>query len=116
MPLAYVHLVHLLVDSLMLLAPLALYPRVGILSVPLTGLLTVFYRGLLELSKSFLDPFNNEADLDTLDGKVTGNPKRGQNIRTDCLIAEVNAASTRWWRGIEAVPFDTLSPGEPRIV
>ena len=32
----------------------------------------------------------------------------GVRIRTDTLINEVNAASTRWWRGAEALPFDTL--------
>ena len=57
MPLAYVHLVQLLVDSLMVFTAPALYPKVGILSIGLTMVLTCFYRGLLELSKSFLDAF-----------------------------------------------------------
>ena len=68
MPLAYVQLVQVLVDSLVALAPLALYPEAGSLSIPLAGLLTLFFKGLLELSKSFLDPFG-----------VEGYP--GQNIR-----------------------------------
>ena len=50
-PRRYVHIVHLMVDSLLILAPVALYPKVGALSVPLAGILTLFYRGLLELSK-----------------------------------------------------------------
>ena len=47
MPLAYVHIVQVLVDFLLLLAPVALYPKLGMLAVPVTGILTVFYRGLL---------------------------------------------------------------------
>jgi len=60
MPLAYVQLVQVLVDSLIVISPFALYPSVGILSVPLVGLLALFFRGLLQLSKSFLDPFGVE--------------------------------------------------------
>eukprot|EP00967_Tisochrysis_lutea_P031471 scaffold37112_cov35-Tisochrysis_lutea.AAC.3 len=94
MPLSYVHFTHFLVDSLLLLAPFALYPKTGAFSIFLTGMLdipsalvaredalpsaqrlvvitpttdaiwigvmTLFYRGLLELSKSFLDPFGNK--------------------------------------------------------
>ena len=52
MPLAYVQLVQVLVDSLVLLAPFALYPELGSPSIPLAGLLTLFFKGLLELSKS----------------------------------------------------------------
>ena len=111
MPMAYVHLVHLLVDSLLLLTPFALYPKVGWVIVPLSGLLTLFFRGLLELSKSFLDPFGNEEYGIDEDGReVDGSEaiNEGVRIRTDTLINEVNAASTRWWRGAEVLPFDTL--------
>ena len=52
---------------------------------------------LLELSKSFLDPFGNE-----------GSDGQEEFIRTDTLLAECNSASTRWWRGAERLPFDTL--------
>ncbi|KAH8069239.1 hypothetical protein JL721_6058 [Aureococcus anophagefferens] len=84
MPLAYVQLVQVLVDSLVLLAPLALYAQLGRLAIPLCGLLTLFFKGLLELSKSFLDPFGNE-----------GFP--GQNIRVDVLVSELNfGAQSRW--------------------
>ena len=84
MPLAYVQLVQVLVDSLCFLAPLALYAELGSLSIPLAGLLTLFFKGLLELSKSFLDPFGNE-----------GSP--GQNIRVDVLVSELNfGAASRW--------------------
>ena len=57
MPLAYVHFTHCLVDMLLFLAPYALYPKLGLFAVPMTGVIALFYRGLLELSKSFLDPF-----------------------------------------------------------
>ena len=45
MPLAYVQLVQVLIDSLVALAPLALYPEAGSLSIPLAGLLTLFFKG-----------------------------------------------------------------------
>ena len=97
MPLAYVQLVQVLVDSLVALAPLALYPEAGSLSIPLAGLLTLFFKGLLELSKSFLDPFG-----------VEGYP--GQNIRVDVLVSELNfGAGSRW------VKAGTTLPEAPRV-
>jgi len=98
MPLAYVQLVQVLIDSLVVLAPLALYPEAGSLSIPLTGLLTLFFKGLLELSNSFLDPFG-----------VEGYP--GQNIRVDVLVSELNfGAASRWVKAGQALPL----PPEPR--
>ena len=47
-------------DSLVIIAPVALYAKLGALSIPLCGLLTLFFKGLLELSKSFLTPSGNE--------------------------------------------------------
>jgi hypothetical protein len=91
-PLAYMHVVHLLVDTFLVLSPVALYPQAGALCVPLSGLLTLFYRGLLELSKSFLDPFGNEGS-------------EAQNVQTDVLIAEVNAGVPRWTAGAEELPY-----------
>ena len=55
MPLAYVHFTHLLVDALLLLAPFALYAKLGAFAIILNGIIALFYRGLLELSKSFLE-------------------------------------------------------------
>ena len=95
MPLAYVHIVHIMIDLLLVLAPMALYPKVGALSVPLAGILTLFYKGLLVLSKSFLDPFGNEGS-------------RAQNIQSDVLISETNRGSNNWWRGGERLPFDSV--------
>ena len=49
-------------------------------------------RGLLELSKSFLDPFGNE-----------GYP--GQNIRVDVLVSELNFGSgSRWTKAGALLP------------
>jgi len=92
MPLSYVHLVQLLVDCLVVLAPFALYPKLGILTILLSGILVIFYRGFLQLSKSFLDPFGNEDSLN-------------ENFSIACLISETNAGSVRWKDAVEALPF-----------
>lgn len=95
MPVAYVHLVQILIDSLVFLSPFALYPQIGSLTVILSGILTVFFKGLLELSKSFLDPFGTE-----------GFP--GQNIRVDVLVSELNfGAGSRWVHAGESLPYPT---------
>jgi len=94
MPLSYVHLVQLLVDTLVALAPLALYPKLGVLTVLLSGILVTFYRGFLQLSKSFLDPFGNG---DTL----------AENFSISCLLCETNAGSVRWFNAIQQLPFET---------
>ena len=92
MPLAYVQLVQILVDSLVILAPFSLYSQVGDLSIALVPLLTLFFKGLLELSKSFLDPFGVEG-------------YRSQNIRVDVLVSEVNfGAGNRWVKAAQSFP------------
>lgn len=84
MPLAYVQLVQVLVDSLVVISPFALYPSVGILSIPLVGLLALFFRGLLALSKSFLDPFGVEGYEE-------------QCLHVDVLVSELNFGAARRW-------------------
>lgn len=97
MPLAYVQLVQVLVDSLCILSPFAIYPELGILSIPATALLTLFFKGLLELSKSFLDPFGNEKFP-------------GQNIRVDVLVSELNfGSSSRWVKAGESLPSNEFN-------
>ena len=54
--------------------------------------LTLTYQGLFDLSKRFLDPFNNES--------YGYDP-----IQVDTLIAETNAGSTRWMLGLEDMPI-----------
>lgn len=101
MPLAYVQLMQILIDSLVVLAPFALYPELGSLSIPMTALLTLFFKGLLELSKSFLDPFG-----------VEGNA--GQNIRVDVLVSELNyGANSRWVRAGAVLPDDNFESTLP---
>ena len=56
------------------------------------GILTIFYRGFLVLSKSFLDAFGNEDSL-------------SENFSIHCLVCETNAGSIRWRDGIERLPF-----------
>jgi len=60
MPLAYTHLVQILVDSLLFCSPLALYAEVGAFSIISLGILMLFYSGLLDLAKVFLDSLDNE--------------------------------------------------------
>lgn len=96
MPLAYVHLTHCLVDILLLLAPLGLYPHLGVISIPMTGIISLFYRGLLELSKSFLDPFGNRRV--SFSGLTS-------DINIDCLIGESNAGSLIWPQAATKMPF-----------
>ena len=96
MPLAYVHFVQIVTDSVLVLAPFALFPRLGSLSIALSGILGLFYRGLLELSKSFLDPYGNDGSI-------------GQNLQIDCLLGEVNAKSFNWAEGAEELPDDILA-------
>jgi len=98
MPLSYVHFTHFLVDSLLLLAPFALYPKTGAFSIFLTGVMTLFYRGLLELSKSFLDPFGN---------KRVSSKFMAADLEVDVLLAESNAGSLVWPQGAAKLPFVT---------
>lgn len=101
MPIAYVQLVQILVDTLVWLAPFSLYPELGSLSIPLCAVLTHFFKGLLELSKSFLDPFGND-----------GYPQ--QNIRVDVLVSELNfGAASRWVEAGDRVP-NRSSPSPER--
>ncbi len=94
MPLSYVHLVQLLVDTLVVLAPFALYPKLGVLTIVLSPLLVVFYRGFLALSKSFLDPFGNGDSL-------------AENFSISCLLCETNSSSVRWFSIVRELPFAT---------
>jgi predicted membrane chloride channel (bestrophin family) len=93
-PLAYAHFVQVLVDAFLVIAPFALYAELGVWSVPAVGLLTLFYSGLLDLSKILLDPLDND---DFYQGSV--------NMDIGVLIRESNSGSTRWSSGVETLPF-----------
>lgn len=93
-PLAYAHFVQILVDIFLGIAPFALYGELGVWSIPAVGLLTLFYSGLLDLSKIFLDPLDND---DFYEESV--------NMDLGVLIREGNAGSTRWKSAVEILPF-----------
>ena len=90
MPLEYMHLVQILVDTLLVLAPFAMFARFGTTSIPLIGVLVCFYRGLVNVSKSFLDPFGNAGT------KV--------EINVPVLVRDANAASTRFLESGRLLP------------
>jgi predicted membrane chloride channel (bestrophin family) len=94
MPLAYTHFVQILVDTFVLGAPLALYADYGAWSVLAVGILTLFYTGLLDLAKVFLDPLDNE---DWCPGSIY--------MDLGVLIRESNAGSTRWKNSGARLPF-----------
>ena len=94
MPLAYTHFVQVLVDVFVWTAPLALYSELGAWSVICVGILTVFYSGLLDLAKIFLDPLDNEDFC-----------RNSIYMDIGVLIRESNAGSTRWVNGAATLPF-----------
>ena len=98
MPLAYAHLVQLLVDSLLFISPFALYSGLGMWSIPAVCLLTLFYAGLLDLSKILLDPLDNDEYYDA-----------PVNVDIGVLIRETNAGSSRWKYAAEMLPFATTA-------
>lgn len=94
MPLAYVNLVQVLVDAFVLTAPIALYSKLGDFSVIAVGTLTIFYTGLNNLAKIFLDPFNNESfssDSIFMDLGV--------------FLREANGQSVQWKKAGRQLPF-----------
>ena len=95
MPLAYAHIVQVLVDVV-----LWFYPFMAIASqmsdglvVLGTGLLTISYQGLFDLAKQFLDPYDNESY-----------GKGEDPLLVDTLIAETNAGSVRWMNSLNEFP------------
>jgi hypothetical protein len=95
-PLAYAHIVQILVDCFLLIAPFALYSELGIWSVMAVGILTLFYSGLLDLAKILLDPLDNDNFYDD-----------SVNVDIGVLIRESNSGSTRWKYAAEQLPFAT---------
>ena len=96
MPLAYAHIVQVLVDVILWMYPFMAFSTgmTPYLAVIGCGLLTMFYQGLFDLAKQFLDPYDNE------------NYGKGDDpLCIDTLIAETNAGSIRWMNGLAAKPF-----------
>ena len=94
MPLAYVQFVQILVDTFVLFSPIALFSDLGEYSVLAVGLVTLFYTGLNDLGKIFLDPLNNNKICES-------------SIYMDLavLIRESNEVATQWLRSTEKLPF-----------
>lgn len=105
MPLAYAHIVQVLLDVVLWMYPfMALSTGMAWhLSIVGTGLLTMFYQGLFDLAKQFLDPYDNE------------NYGKGDDpLVIDTLIAETNAGSVRWMNSFQQQPWNRqlLNDGE----
>ena len=82
-------MVQVLVDTMLLLAPAALYANLGSTSILLNGVLVAFYRGLVDVCKSFLDPFGNETDME---------------IEVPVLVRDLNRASVRFLEAARQLP------------
>jgi hypothetical protein len=67
--------------------------ELGAWSVFSVGFLTLFFLGLLNLAKVFLDPLNNEDGCECV------------HIDISVLIRESNAGLVRWKNGAERLPF-----------
>ena len=93
MPVTYVHIVQMLTDTFVFSSPFALYATLGVWSIFATGLLTLFYAGLLTLSKMLLDPLDNDGHKDTV------------NMDIGVLVREGNMGTTRWKKASSALPF-----------
>ena len=94
MPLAYAHIVQILTDVFVATAPAALYAELGVWAIFSCGILTLFYSGLLDLAKIFLDPLDNDHWF-----------QESVNMDIGVLIREGNAGSTRWKDGAAVLPF-----------
>jgi hypothetical protein len=94
---AYAHIVQVAADVLLLwIYPIAAFVSGvnPILSILGTGLMTLFYKGLLNLSKQLLDPYDNERY------------GRGEDpLCVDTLVAETNSGSLRYIYSLEDKPF-----------
>jgi len=69
MPLAYAHIVQVLVDVVLWMYPFMAYATNGMdpwLGVVGTGLLTIFHQGLFDLAKQFLDPYDRNKSTEEI--------------------------------------------------
>ena len=95
MSMAYIIAVEIVVDVLVFTAPLAMYSKMGAFSIFASGLITLSFKGLLELSKAFLDTFGTDG-------------YRSHNIRVDVLMSELNfGAANRWVNAGDSFPSET---------
>ncbi|CAJ1956769.1 unnamed protein product [Cylindrotheca closterium] len=73
---------------------ISLFPDLGEFSVAAVGILTLFYTGLNNLAKIFLDPLNNEEYCEN-----------SMFMNLGVLIRETNAVSTLWMKAGKELPF-----------
>lgn len=103
MPLAYVHLITVLTDGLILFTPFALMQSVGPEGVIMgTAVVTLFYASIMSLSKRFLDPLNNEVG-DDIEAQTAG-------IDVATLMQETNLGSERFLKSFYRVPEVAWQP------
>ena len=75
-------------------AGVTLYSTLGDMSLVCVGIITLFYTGLLNLAKIFLDPLDNE--------NFSGN---SFDMDIGVLVRESNEGSTRWKNAGARLPF-----------
>jgi hypothetical protein len=97
MHLSYVHMVNMLIDVLICLSPLALFPLCYFWLVPAVGTFTFFYKGIFELSMMFLDPVDNDKRHQKKGIETAG-------IDIGVLIRETDASSLRFTECAAALP------------
>lgn len=97
-PLAYAHLMQVLIDTLLLLAPFALYSEMEHLCIPASAVIAFFFSGLLDLSKVFHDPMDNEDYCDHL-----------FEVNVGVLIRESNGLSKVYYNAAEVLPKGWIS-------
>ncbi|CAK0820253.1 unnamed protein product [Prorocentrum cordatum] len=108
MPVAYPQFVQVVVDSLLFTTAPAMVDKLGGAWAVLGAVeMTLFYSGMLELSKVFLDPFDSEEYGD----------KSLAVIRTDTFLSENHFLASRWLRAVEEpLPWEVrqAAPCTPR--
>jgi len=92
-PLAYAHFVQIMVDTLLFIAPVALYKDLLAFTIPTVGIMTIFFGGLLDISKVMLDPLDNE---DYCDGVI--------DINVGVFIRQANYGAIKFKQGAETLP------------
>ncbi|KAL7534067.1 hypothetical protein ACHAXR_006951 [Thalassiosira sp. AJA248-18] len=98
-PLAYVHFVNLLVDVLVFVSPIALYSSYWLWSIIGVGIVTMFYKGIFELSLMFLDPVDNDVVHQSVGRQTVG-------FDVGVLIRESNTGSIAWKGSAMVCPKD----------
>lgn len=92
--LSYVHFIQFLVDTFLVMTPFAAVADMGWYSIYASFLLSMFFSGLLDLSKMLFDPLDNDefgAESD--------------NIQTDVLLQETNGGSQRYMTAARQLPY-----------